>query len=102
MARSEKVNIEGTDEALKGSVVEVVDLLSDNEELVESALKALAPEPIELKKDQSSDTEEDSSSPGEYWESESLLEDAFGGMSQAHDGQQCGSRPLSFFKFSSF
>ena len=97
MAGLEKVDGESANEPLKGSLVEVVDLLSDNEEIVESALKALAPDQAEV--DEQSSTTEEGSSPGEYWESESLLEDTFGGMSQEYNAPRCGLQSFSLLSF---
>ena len=94
MAKLGKRGVVSADEPLKSSMVEVVDLLSDSEEAVESALKALAPDQA-VKDDESSATEE-GSSPGEYWESESLLEDTFGGISQEHNGPRCRLCSLFF------
>ena len=94
MAELGKEGVVSANEPFKSSVVEVVDLLSDSEEAVQNALEALAPDQV-VRDDKSSTTEE-GSSPGEYWESESLLEDTFGGISQELNGPRCRLRLLSF------
>ena len=93
MAKAGKEGVLSADQPLKTAVFEVVDLLSDSEDVVKSTLEKLIPDQA-VRNDEASAAEEGSSS-GEYWESESLLEDTFGGMSQEHDGPRC--RLCSFF-----